>query len=284
MRPGPTRAQHVAMSTSRPAPSRDRGSAVALLSPRPSLPLDVGMALGMTAIGATARVGRRVRALTSPLVEVVSHSPSAPGPVHPRRMLGRLSRRGRRQREDLLHSAGQLLDRAVPMLVDEVVRRLDLTSIVRRYVDLDVVVSDVDLDAAVSRLDVDAVAGRLDVAAVVERIDLTSIVRENLDLDGIVGLVDLDAAVARVDLDAAVARVDLDAVVARIDVTGLAEDVIATLDLPEIIRESTGAVSSETVREVRMRGITGDDAVARAVDRLLLRRRAAAAGPTDPGR
>ena len=61
------------------------------------------------------------------------------------------------------------------------------------------------------------------------------------------------------------------------DVAQLAQRVIAEVDLPEIIRESTGAVSSEAVREVRMRGIAGDDTVGRAVDRLLLRHRRAAA-------
>ena len=70
-------------------------------------------------------------------------------------------------------------------------------------------------------------------------------------------------------------RVDLDAVIARLDMAKLAEDVIASVDLPEIIRESTSAVSSETVREVRMRGISGDEAVGRAMERLRPRRRGA---------
>ena len=261
---------------------RSHTTTVAVLSPRPSVLLDVGVAVGTSAISLTGSVSRRVRMVASPLVDVVrAHPPAVPGPVHPGRLIGRLSRRGRRQREDLLRGAVLLLDRLVPTLVDEVVRRVDLTSIVRRYVDLDAVVADVDLDAAVTRVDLDAVAERLDVTAVLNRLDLTAIVREHLDLDGIVALVDLDGAVARVDLDA---------VIARVDVAGIAEDVITTLDLPEIIRQSTSAVSSETVREVRMRSITGDDAVGRAVDRLLLRRRPAAPalgpevnpGATDP--
>ncbi len=61
-------------------------------------------------------------------------------------------------------------------------------------------------------------------------------------------------------------------VVGRVDLTGLAEQVIAAVDLPEIIRESTGAVTSEAVRGVRMRSISGDDLLQRAVDRVRPRR------------
>lgn len=86
----------------------------------------------------------------------------------------------------------------------------------------------------------------------------------------------LDTLVPRLS-DELVRRLDLDALVTRMDVAQLAQRVIAEVDLPEIIRESTGAVSSEAVREVRMRGIAGDDTVGRAVDRLLLRHRRAAA-------
>lgn len=86
----------------------------------------------------------------------------------------------------------------------------------------------------------------------------------------------LDTLVPRLS-DELVRRLDLDALVTRMDVAQLAQKVIAEVDLPEIIRESTGAVSSEAVREVRMRGIAGDETVGRAVDRLLLRHRRAAA-------
>jgi hypothetical protein len=86
----------------------------------------------------------------------------------------------------------------------------------------------------------------------------------------------LDAMVPRVT-DEMVRRLDLDALMTRIDVARLAQQVVAEVDLPEIIRESTIAVSSEAVRDVRMRGISGDDTVGRAVDRLLLRHRQATA-------
>ncbi|WP_432875011.1 hypothetical protein ACQPYH_23265 [Kribbella sp. CA-245084] len=61
-------------------------------------------------------------------------------------------------------------------------------------------------------------------------------------------------------------------VLARIDMAGLAEGVIAEVDLAEMIRQSTGSVASDTVRGVRLQGISGDEAVGRVVARLRLRR------------
>ena len=65
----------------------------------------------------------------------------------------------------------------------------------------------------------------------------------------------------------------------NVDVVALAEEVIAEIDLPEIIRDSTGAVASDTLLGVRMHSISGDDAIARAVDRLRLRLTRGAVGP-----
>jgi hypothetical protein len=65
----------------------------------------------------------------------------------------------------------------------------------------------------------------------------------------------------------------------NLDVVALAEEVIAEIDLPEIIRDSTGAMASDTLRGVRMHSISGDDAIARAVDRLRLRLTKGTAGP-----
>jgi hypothetical protein len=66
----------------------------------------------------------------------------------------------------------------------------------------------------------------------------------------------------------------------NLDVVALAEEVIAEIDLPEIIRDSTGAMASDTLRGVRMHSISGDDAIARAVDRLRLR---LTRGTVEPG-
>jgi hypothetical protein len=98
-------------------------------------------------------------------------------------------------------------------------------------------------------------------AAMLDRVDLNQVVRERVDLDGLV------------------ATVDVAALMDHLDLRTIAEQVIAEVDLPEIIRASTGSVTSETVRGVRMRSITGDDAVTRAADRFRLRRRHAVVPP-----
>ncbi|GAY15923.1 hypothetical protein [Mycobacterium sp. shizuoka-1] len=91
---------------------------------------------------------------------------------------------------------------------------------------------------------------------VIEQIDLTALVRE------------------RVDIDAIVAGVDIDAIIARIDLIGLADEVIDGVDLPAIIRESTGTVTAEVMTDVRTQTARADDMVAGFVDRMLGR------GPT----
>ena len=177
--------------------------------------------------------------------------------------------------------------------------RLDLTRLVEENVDLDEIVATVDLDAAVARVDLDAAVRRVDldaavalvdIEAVIDRVDLDAVVATvdldaavaRVDIAGIIDRVDLDAVVATVDLDAAVARVDLDAVIDRIDVIGIVEEVLDVIDLPAIIRDSTGSMASETVRGARMTSITADDAISKAVDRALFRRRAQAAHPQAP--
>jgi hypothetical protein len=90
-------------------------------------------------------------------------------------------------------------------------------------------------------------------------------------LDEVVPAV-LAAIVDRVDVDAIAQRVDVSAIVDRIDLVALTEQVIDEINLPEIIRESTGSMASDTIQGVRMQGIAGDEAVTRLVDRLLARR------------
>lgn len=158
-------------------------------------PLDVGVAAVSGVVGGATTVGRRLVSLGRPVAETLVLSPPlVPEPYQPRRVVELLAQRGSQQRQDLTRELAALLDRMVPVVVDEVLR-----------------------------------------------------------------------------------RIDLDAVIARLDLAKLADEVIASVDLPEIIRESTGAVSSEAVREVRMRGISGDEAVGRAMERLRPRRRGVAA-------
>jgi hypothetical protein len=129
-------------------------------------------------------------------------------------------------------------------------------------------VSRVDLDAVISRVDLDAVASRLDLDAVIDR----------ADLDRAVSRVDLGAVVRRVDPDEIVARVDIETALARLDLAGIARQVIEAIDLPEILRESAGVVSSQAARVVRSEGMHADDSVARFFDRVLRRPHPGGAG------
>ena len=162
------------------------------------------------------------------------------------------------------------LDAAVARVdIGPIVDRVDLDGIVAR-VDLDAAVARVDIGAIVDRIDLDAVAARIDIEAIAARLDLDRLAA-GLDVTAVVDRVDLDAVAARIDADRVVARVDLDAVVAQLDLVGIAQSVIDAIDLPEIVRESTGALSSDAVRAVRTESRRADDRVAGLFDRLLRR-------------
>lgn len=91
--------------------------------------------------------------------------------------------------------------------------------------------------------------------AAFDRLDVTALVRDH------------------VDLDAVVATVDVDAILARIDLLGLATFIIEGIDLPVIIRESTGGVTTEVLRGARQHSYEADQTVARVIDRMLMRHR-----------
>jgi len=235
--------------------------------------LDVALGVASQAVATVGAVGRGFQSLAEPIAHAVLQPPIIAPRWHPATWLSGVARRGSFRRGEVEQALAEVLDVIVPRIAAAVVRRLDLTELVTDHVDIDRILLQVDLDTAASRLDIDAVASRLDIEAVVGRLDLTEIARRGLDLNGLVAIVDLDAAAARLDIDA---------VIDRIDLVGLAREVMAEIDLPEIIRESTGSVASDTLRGVRMQSISGDDAIARAVERLRLRRARRTAAPTSP--
>src|SRR5689334_6097991 len=186
-------------------------------------------------------------------------------------------RTGRQTRAQLGARSLELLDALVPVVLDLILDRIDLTALVLRRVDLD------------------AVAAALDIGKILDRIDLNELIEQRVDLDRVAAGLDLNAVAAGLDLDrvaagldvdAVAARLDIDRVMARVDLIGLAEFVVDGIDLPRIIRESTGSVASEGLREVRTRSMDADQALAHLVDRMLMRRgsgreRAGRNGATD---
>ena len=245
----------------------------------PGPPAELLQVLDVTlgAVGATLGAGLAVLRFGSrvakPVAGLVWHPGLLPTRYQPATLLNEAAQVGAAERQLAVRRLAELLDAWMPLIVEALVDRLDLTALVKEHVDLDEIVGSVDLDAAVARVDLDAAVARVDLDGVVAKVDL----------DGAVARVDLDGVVAKVDLDAAVARVDMDAIIDRIDLVGLAEEIIDAIDLPAIIRESTGSMASETVRGVRMSGISADEAISRAVDRALFRRRRPDAPAGGPG-
>jgi hypothetical protein len=175
--------------------------------------------------------------------------------------LDRWSARGRAEqaaREDL---ATRVIEVIVPRVAGAVIERVDLDAAVAR----------VNLDAAVARVDIGGIVDRLDIAAIVNRIDIDAIVAR-VDIDEIVNRLDIDAIVAKVDIDAIAARVDVQAIIDRLDLPTLTKTVMDEVDVGEIIRESTGSISAETVDAIRYQGMNADRLVQRIVDRVMFRR------------
>ena len=194
------------------------------------------------------------------------------------------------------------LDRVAQQLdVEAVLDRLDLTELVLTRVDLDRVAQDLDVEAVLDRLDLtglvitrvdlDRVAQQLDVEAVLDRLDLTQLVLTRVDLDRVARALDIEAVLDRLDLtelvmsrvdldriasaldiEAIAYRLDLNALAERLDLIGLAEQVVVGIDLPQLIRDSTGSVASEGIAGVRMQSVEADQALAHFVDRVLRRR------------
>lgn len=181
-----------------------------------------------------------------------------------------LGARGRHARTDLEDGAEALLTLVAHRLLDVVLNSLDLNELIRRHVDLDALAAELDVDAVVARVDLDAAVAGVDLDAAVERVDLDRAVAR-VDLDAVARRLDLAAILARVDPNPLIGVVDFDAALARIDLVGLTRDVMDAVDLPEIVRDATGTLSSDAVRTVRAGGMAADDRVAGFVDRLLRR-------------
>jgi hypothetical protein len=174
--------------------------------------------------------------------------PAAPGPPHPVNAV----------REILSSTFGQAAYTATTMvsLVEQTITYAVTTSVT----------------AALDRL-VPTIAD-----VIIERIDLTDIVLDQVDLNRIVtraldGLDLTELVLDRVDIDAIVAAADIEAVIDRVPIIPLANFVIDEIDLPQIIRDSTGGIATDAMSAVRVQGMGADQLVGRLADRMLLRRR-----------
>lgn len=207
-----------------------------------------------------------------------------------------------------------VLDATVPGVSQAVVERIDLGAIVTRALDAinltELVVERVDIRAIVIRalddLDLTAIVlERVDLKPIVVRaldeLDLTSIVLERVDLDPIVtraldGMDITEVVLERADLERIVThaldrmdltqivveRVDMEQVIDQVPIVEIADYVIEEIDLPRIIRDSTGGIASDAMDSVRLTSYSADRSVGRIVDRLLSRRTRDVDAPGDP--
>jgi hypothetical protein len=95
--------------------------------------------------------------------------------------------------------------------------------------------------------------------------------------DALVRLLDrfdpTELIIERVNINQIVAeRVDIQAIIDRVDVVALARQVVAELDIPEIVRESSQTMAAETVDGLRERGVNADRFVSDLIDRMLRRK------------
>ena len=203
------------------------------------------------ATGVAARAARFARP-----VALLALRPPIVGPrFWPETVLARMVDRGRNVRVNADRLSGRMAGDVINTVVNEVLDRIDLTQLV---------IDRVDLNQIVGAVDIDAIVAQVDLVVVVDRIPF----------DDVIAQIDLNKIAAGIDVNAIAARLDIDAVIDRIDLAGIANEVINEIDLPDIIRESSGAMASETVLSMRSRGIEADETVSRIVDRILLRRRA----------
>ena len=153
---------------------------------------------------------------------------------------------------EMVDAAAAFLGALVPEIAKGVADQVDLTALVRERVDVNAIADDIDVDRILERVDLDVVMARVDVDAIAARLDV-------------------DRVADRIDPGRLVARTDLVAIVDRLDLASIAEEVIDEIDLPRLVRESSGIMANETVQTVRVQGMNADRLVARVVDRVLRR-------------
>ncbi len=111
------------------------------------------------------------------------------------------------------------------------------------------------------------------VRAVLEPLDLTALVGESVELDKLA---------EQIDVDRVAERLDLDAIILKLDLPKLVEEVLAEIDVADLIRQSTSTLTGDAVDEVRYVSVDADRVVARMVDRIIRRRKRHLDVPGEP--
>lgn len=116
---------------------------------------------------------------------------------------------------------------------------------------------------------VDAIIARIDLTdVVISRVDLRAVVESALDQLDLTEIV-----IQRVDVDQIVAQASIEDVIDRVPMIQIADYIIEEIDLPQIIRESTGGIAMDAFTTTRYSAARTDEFVSKIVDTLLLRRK-----------
>jgi hypothetical protein len=160
-------------------------------------------------------------------------------------------------------------------LVAEFVRRLapELATAVIAQLDMDALMGQLPIDAIVARVDIDALLDRVDVEGIIERVDVEKII-DRVDVEKIIDRVDVEKIIERVDVNAIVGRVDVNGIMGQVDIAPMAQDIIATVDIGAIVRQSTGSITGDAVDGGRLTAMRLDGFIDRVADRILFRHKA----------
>ena len=229
-----------------------------------------GLTVPVAAVQGLAAVAARLGGALRPAVRFAAQRTPLGRPIEAgRRSLLELGERERAAQQQRERFSAAVTSRLIEIVAAGVIDRLDVDAIIAR-VDIAALVERIDVDAVIAKADLDAVIDRLDLDAVIARVDVGRVL-DRIDVDAVARRIDLEALLARVDVDALAARVDIQAIIDRVDIAALTREVMDQVDIGQIVRESTGSMTSETVDAVRYQGMNADRLVSKIVDRILRR-------------
>jgi hypothetical protein len=159
-------------------------------------------------------------------------------------------------------------------LVTEFVRRLapELATAVIAQLDMDTLMSQLPIDSIVAAVDIDALLDNVNVEGIIERVDVEKII-DRVDVEKIIDRVDVEKIIERVDVNAIVGRVDVQGIMGQVDIAPMAQEIIATVDIGAIVRQSTGSITGDAVDGGRVTAMRIDGFIDRVADRILFRRK-----------
>lgn len=108
-----------------------------------------------------------------------------------------------------------------------------------------------------------AVVGMVDIDAVLEEVDIDALLAR-VDINALLERVDIDRLLERVDVNELLDEIDLDRLMAKIDVKDLAE----RAGIPDIVRESTGALAGSAIDVFRRQVVALDTVIGATAFRL----------------